>query len=77
MRYSGVLISGAVGGLGGIAYVTAGVSMCNFEVGVAGFGFLALAVMISVSGNLCALELRHCCSGSSAHLQTYTAGSIS
>ena len=39
MRYSGVLISGAVGGLGGIAYVTA-------EVGVAGFGFLALAVMI-------------------------------
>ena len=44
MRYSGVLISGAVGGLGGIAYVTAGVSMCNF--GVAGFGFLALAVMI-------------------------------
>ena len=46
MRYSGVLISGAVGGLGGIAYVTAGVSMCNFEVGVAGFGFLALAVMI-------------------------------
>lgn len=37
MRYSGVLISGAVGGLGGIAYVTAGVSMCNFEVGVAGF----------------------------------------
>ena len=46
MRYSGVLISGAVGGLGGIAYVTAGVSMCYFEVGVAGFGFLALAVMI-------------------------------
>lgn len=32
--------------MGGIAYVTAGVSMCNFEVGVAGFGFLALAVMI-------------------------------
>lgn len=46
MRYAGVLISGALGGLGGIVYITAGVSRCNFEGGVAGFGFLALAVMI-------------------------------
>ena len=46
MRYAGVLISGALGGLGGIIYVTCGVSEWKFEYGVAGFGFLALAVMI-------------------------------
>ena len=37
MRWAGVLISGMLGGLGGIVFITAG---------VAGFGFLALAVMI-------------------------------
>ena len=46
MRYAGVLISGMLGGLGGIVYITAGVSEWKFEYGVAGFGFLALAVMI-------------------------------
>lgn len=46
MRYAGVLISGLLGGLGGIVYITAGVSEWKFETGVAGFGFLALAVMI-------------------------------
>ena len=46
MRYAGVLISGILGGLGGIVYITAGVSVWKFEYGVAGFGFLALAVMI-------------------------------
>ena len=46
MRYAGVLISGILGGLGGIVYITAGVSIWKFENGVAGFGFLALAVMI-------------------------------
>ena len=46
MRYAGVLISGFLGGLGGITYITAGVSLWKFENGVAGFGFLALAVMI-------------------------------
>ena len=46
MRYAGVLISGVLGGLGGIVYITAGVSEWKFEYGVAGFGFLALAVMI-------------------------------
>ncbi|PWM32506.1 MAG: sugar ABC transporter permease [Clostridiales bacterium] len=46
MRWSGVLISGALGGLGGICYILAGVSEWKFENGVAGFGFLALAVMI-------------------------------
>ncbi len=46
MRYAGVLISGLLGGLGGIVYITAGVSLWKFENGVAGFGFLAMAVMI-------------------------------
>lgn len=46
MRWAGVLISGAYGGLGGICYILAGVSIWKFEYGVAGFGFLALAVMI-------------------------------
>lgn len=46
MRYAGVLISGILGGLGGIVYITAGVNSWKFENGVAGFGFLALAVMI-------------------------------
>ena len=46
MRFAGVLISGMLGGLGGIVYITAGVSEWKFEDGVAGFGFLALAVMI-------------------------------
>ena len=46
MRWSGVLISGLLGGLGGIMYIIAGASEWKFESGVAGFGFLALAVMI-------------------------------
>lgn len=46
MRYCGVLISGVLGGIGGLAYVIPSVQTWNFEVGVAGTGFLALAVMI-------------------------------
>ena len=46
MRWAGVLLSGALGGLGGLVYITAGVSQWKFENGVAGFGFLSLAVMI-------------------------------
>lgn len=46
MRWAGVLISGMLGGLGGIAYIMAGVSEWKFELGVVGFGFLSLAVMI-------------------------------
>ena len=46
MRWAGVLISGGLGGLGGVCYILAGVSEWRFEYGVAGFGFLALAVMI-------------------------------
>ena len=46
MRYTGVMLSGILGGIGGIAYITAGVNEWQFEYGVAGFGYLALAVMI-------------------------------
>lgn len=46
MRWAGVLLSGMLGGLGGITYITTGVSEWKFEEGVFGFGFLALAVMI-------------------------------
>ena len=45
-RYTGVMISGALGGIGGFAYIVPSVTTWNFEVGVAGAGFLALAVMI-------------------------------
>ena len=46
MRWSGVLISGFLGGIGGMAYIVPAVGDWNFEAGVAGMGFLALAVMI-------------------------------
>lgn len=46
MRYVGVLISGFLGGLGGIIYIAAANSTWHFDYGVAGAGFLALAVMI-------------------------------
>jgi len=44
MRYLGVFISGCLGGLGGFAYTLAAGS--GFQSTVAGYGFLALAVMI-------------------------------
>jgi simple sugar transport system permease protein len=44
MRWIGVLISGALAGLGGLAYTIA--SSISFGGDVAGYGFLALAVMI-------------------------------
>lgn len=44
MRYAGVLISGALGGLGGLIYVIP--TATNFNADVAGYGFLAIAVLI-------------------------------
>ena len=44
MRYAGVFISGLLGGIGGFAYTVAAGS--GFQSAVAGYGFLALAVMI-------------------------------
>ena len=46
MRWAGVLLSGCLGGIGGVAYIVPAVGDWNFEMGVAGMGFLALAVMI-------------------------------
>ena len=46
MRWAGVLLSGFLGGIGGVAYIVPAVGDWNFEMGVAGMGFLALAVMI-------------------------------
>ena len=47
MRYAGVSISGFLGGVGGFYYVVGIMNAnCNGHTGVAGFGFLALAVMI-------------------------------
>ncbi len=44
MRYAGVMISGFLGGIGGLAFVVAAGS--GFTGTVAGYGFLGLAVMI-------------------------------
>ena len=45
MRYAGVTISGALAGLGGFVYAMT-TANCSANGDVAGFGFLALAVMI-------------------------------
>lgn len=45
-RYLGVSISGILGGIGGFAYIVQSAGCWDFKYGVAGFGFLALAVMI-------------------------------
>ncbi len=44
MRYAGVIISGALAGIGGLVFVIP--TSVNFNASVAGYGFLALAVLI-------------------------------
>ena len=44
MRYAGVMISGALGGIGGLVFVIP--TSITFDASVAGYGFLALAVLI-------------------------------
>lgn len=44
MRYAGVMISGALAGIGGMVFVIP--TSTNFNASVAGYGFLALAVLI-------------------------------
>ncbi|MFZ2539896.1 MAG: ABC transporter permease [Oscillospiraceae bacterium] len=44
IRYSGVLISGCLAGIGGVVFVIP--TSTNFNATVAGYGFLALAVLI-------------------------------
>lgn len=59
MRYAGTVISGALAGMGGFVYVLT-TANCSANGDVAGFGFLALAVMIFGNwkpGNICAAAL--------------------
>ncbi|TCL56539.1 nucleoside ABC transporter membrane protein [Kineothrix alysoides] len=44
MQYAGVVLSGALGGLGGLVFVVP--TSTNFNATVSGYGFLALAVLI-------------------------------
>ena len=44
IRYAGVMISGALAGIGGLVFVIP--TSTNFNASVAGYGFLALAVLI-------------------------------
>ena len=44
MRYAGVLLSGALAGLGGLIFVIP--TSTSFAANVSGYGFLALAVLI-------------------------------
>lgn len=44
LRYAGVMISGMLGGIGGLVFVIP--TSTNFNATVAGYGFLALAVLI-------------------------------
>lgn len=44
LRYAGVVISGALAGLGGLIFIIP--TSTNFNASVAGYGFLALAVLI-------------------------------
>lgn len=44
IRYAGVMISGMLGGIGGLVFVVP--TSTNFNATVAGYGFLALAVLI-------------------------------
>ena len=44
IRYAGVIISGVLGGIGGLVFVIP--TSTNFNASVAGYGFLALAVLI-------------------------------
>ena len=59
MRYSGTILSGALAGMGGFVYVLT-TANCSANGDVAGFGFLALAVMIFGNwkpGNICGAAL--------------------
>lgn len=74
MRYSGVIISGALAGMGGFVYVLT-TANCSANGDVAGFGFLALAVMIfgnwkpwSVAGAALLFGLFKCIAASYASL---------
>ena len=74
MRYAGVTISGALAGMGGFVYALT-TANCSANGDVAGFGFLALAVMIfgnwkplNIAGAALLLGLFKCVAASYASL---------
>ena len=74
MRYTGVIISGALAGMGGFVYAMT-TANCTSNGDVAGFGFLALAVMIfgnwkplNVAGGALLFGLFKCIAASYASL---------
>ena len=74
MRYTGVIISGALAGMGGFVYAMT-TANCTANGDVAGFGFLALAVMIfgnwkplNVAGGALLFGLFKCIAASYASL---------
>ena len=74
MRYTGVVISGALAGMGGFVYAMT-TANCTSNGDVAGFGFLALAVMIfgnwkplNVAGGALLFGLFKCIAASYASL---------
>ena len=81
MRYAGTTISGALAGMGGFVYALT-TANCASTGDVAGFGFLALAVMIfgnwkplNIAGACAALRPLqvHCCLPMPASISTETA----
>ncbi len=60
MQYAGVLISGVLGGLGGLVFVVP--TSTNFNADVAGYGFLALAVLIFGQWKPVRFDVGHPCS---------------
>ena len=58
IRYAGVLISGVLAGVGGLIFVIP--TSTNFNASVAGYGFLALAVLIFGQWRTCLLYTSRC-----------------
>ena len=83
MRYAGVIISGALAGMGGFVYALT-TTNCTSNGDVAGFGFLALAVMIfgnwkplNVAGAALLFGLFKCIAASYSSLDINGDGDIS
>lgn len=76
MRYAGVTISGALAGMGGFVYAMT-TANCSSNGDVAGFGFLALAVMIFGNWKPLNIAGRPCCSACSSASPRHTPASTS
>lgn len=58
MRYSGVLISGALAGLGGLVFILP--TTTTYTASVSGYGFLAMSVVVFGQWNRGASRSAHC-----------------